>query len=177
MTPRKDSSPFELHNRKEIVFILDDLAKHHTAINLDTQEGIGLVTAVLKVDAAENAVYLDISADAKTNEKIRNSRQITFTTQTGIKVRWQATQMQLVTLADGEAFSMGIPSSLERIHRREYFRMISPFGNKTLICKIPFGARFIEVPVADISVGGIGIDVKGEPPEIFAQSEMLEGCA
>lgn len=177
MTHHHENSPFALHNRKEIVFILEDLAKNHTAINLDTQEGLGLVTSVLEVDSEENSICLDISPDARTNERIRNSRLVTFTTQTGIKVRWQASQMQLVTLSDGDAFSMAIPSSIERIQRREYFRMSSHFGNKTLICKIPFGARFIEVPVADISVGGIGIDVKGEPPEIFAQSEMLEGCA
>ena len=177
MTLHQENSPYALHNRKEVVFILDDLAKHHTAINLDTQEGVGLVTSVLEVGLDQNYVYLDISPDAKTNEKIRNSQHITFTTQTGIKVRWHASQMQLVSLSDGDAFSMAIPPSIERIQRREYFRMTSHFGNKTLICKIPFGASLIEVAIVDISVGGVGISVKGTPPDIFSNGEVLEGCS
>jgi len=177
MTHRNENSPFALHNRKEIVFILEDLAKHHTPINLDTVDGVGLVTSVLLVDSDEGDVYLDISPDEKINQKIMNSRQITFTTQTGIKVRWHATLMQMLSLSDGDAFAMVIPSSIERIQRREYFRINSPMGNKSLICKIPFGAGFIESPIVDISVGGIGISLKGTPAEIFSMGEVLEGCS
>lgn len=177
MTPRKDSSPFELHNRKEIVFILDDLAKHHTAINLDTNEGVGLVTSVLEVGADGNHIYLDISPDERINEKIKNSNQFAFTTQTGIKVRWHATHLQLVSLSDGDAFSMAIPASIERIQRREYFRMNSQMGSRAMICKIPFGSGFIDAVIADISVGGIGISIKGTPHEIFTEGEVLEGCS
>ena len=176
MTLRHENSPFALHNRKEIVFILEDLAKHHTAINLDTVEGIGLVTSVLVVDSDEGEVYLDISPDEIINEKIMRSRQITFSTQTGIKVRWHASLMQMASLSDGEAFAMVIPSSIERIQRREYFRMTS-LGSQALICKIPFGAGCIEVPIVDISVGGIGVSHKGTPHEIFAMGEVLEGCS
>ena len=176
MTLRQENSPFALHNRKEIVFILDDLAKHHTAINLDTLEGVGLVTSVLDVDSNEGEVYLDISPDEKINEEILNGKQVSFATQTGIKVRWHATRMRLVSLSDGDAFAMDIPASIERIQRREYFRMSSLMGSKALKCKIPFGAGFIELPIVDISVGGIGISHRGTPHEIFTMNELLEGC-
>jgi len=176
MTYRQENSPFALHNRKEIVFILDDLAKHHTSLNLDTKEGVGLVTSILEVNSERDYVYMDISLDEKINEQIKNSRQITFTTQTGIKVRWHATELKTVTLRDGEAFSMAVPSSIERIQRREYFRIETHLGGKSIFCKIPVDAGFIEAAIVDMSVGGLGIKIKGKLHDIFAQGEILEGC-
>ncbi len=177
MTARKENSPYALYNRKEIVFILDDLAKHHTAINLDTSDGAGLVTSVLEVGFVDDYVYLDISPDSNINERIVNSKHVNFTTQTGVKVRWYASNLQLVSLADGEAFSMAIPASIERVQRREYFRMSAYLGGKALICKIPLESSIIEATVADISVGGIGILLKGLPHKIFSNGEVLNGCS
>lgn len=176
MTYRQENSPFALHNRKEIIFILDDLAKHHTAINLDTKEGVGLVTSILQVSSEDDYVCLDISRDEKVNSHILNSRQLTFTTQTGIKVRWHATNVSIVSLDDGQAFSMAVPLSIERIQRREYFRIDTHLGNKSLFCKIPIEAGFIEAAIVDMSVGGLGIKIKGTLHEIFTQGEILEGC-
>lgn len=176
MTSHQENSPFALHNRKEIVFVLDELAKHHTAINLDTHEGVGLVTSVLQVNSEEDYVYLDVSPDNNINAQINNSRQIIFTTQTGIKVRWRATQINIVTLSDGEAFAMPVPPFIERIQRREYFRIETQLGGKSLFCKIPVEAGFIEAAIVDMSVGGVGIKIKGTLPDIFNQGEILEGC-
>jgi len=172
-----EDSPFALHNRKEIVFILEDLAKHRVAINLDISEGGGLVTSVLGVSADGNHVYMDISGDERTNEKILSSRHISFTTQTGVKVRWQSGHLHLVTLQDGAAFSMAVPAVIERIQRREYFRLSTPQGNNALICKIPIADEVMEANIVDISVGGIGISVRGAPHEIFSQGALLEGCS
>ena len=177
MTYHQEDSPFALHNRKEIIFILDDLAKQHTALNLDTYEGVGLVTSVLQVSSESDYVYLDISHDEKINTKIRNSRQMTFSTQSGIKIRWYASHVNMVTLQDGQAFSMAVPAFIERIQRREYFRIDAQMGSKTLYCKIPFGAGFIEAALADMSIGGLGIKMKGALPAIFAQDEILDGCS
>ena len=176
MNYRQEDSPFALHNRKEIIFILDDLAKQHTALNLDTYEGVGLVTSVLQVSSESDYVYLDISHDEKINTQIKNSRQITFSTQSGIKIRWYASHVNMVTLQDGQAFSMAVPAFIERIQRREYFRIDAQMCSKTLFCKIPVDAGFMEAAIVDISVGGIGIKIKGSLPEIFTQGEILEGC-
>ncbi len=177
MTRHEEDSPFALHNRLEIVFVLEDLAKHRVAINLDTQEGVGLVTSVLGVSSEGNHVYMDISPDAQINEKITNSRHVSFVTQTGVKVRWHSSHLHLVGLQDGDAFSMLVPAVIERVQRREYFRLNTPQGSKALICKIPVAAGFMETTIVDISVGGIGISIKGELPEMFSQGALLEGCS
>ncbi|ADE11283.1 flagellar brake protein [Sideroxydans lithotrophicus] len=176
MTNHPEESQFALHNRKEIVFILEDLAKHRVAINLDTSEGVGLVTSVLGVSSEGNYVYMDVSPDDRINEKITHSKHVSFVTQAGVKVRWHATHLHLVELQDGNAFSMLVPSVIERIQRREYFRLSTPQGSKALICRIPSGTAVIEAIIADMSLGGIGIVIRGALHEVFTHGALLEGC-
>lgn len=177
MTHHVEDSPFALHNRKEIVFILEDLAKHRVGINLDTAEGVGMVTSVLGVSSEGNHVYMDASSDEQVNEKISNSKYVSFVTQTGVKVRWHSTHLRLVELQDGEAFSMLVPAVIERVQRREYFRLGTPQGSNALICRIPTDTGVLDATVVDISVGGVGISIKGMPPEMFSQGALLEGCS
>ncbi len=182
MAHNVENSQFAVHNRKEIIFILEDMVKHRTAINLDTREGVGLVTAVLELSANGNYVYMDISPDDRINDKITDSKHVTFSTQTGVKVRWHATQLTLVELSDGNAFEMALPEVIERIQRREYFRLSTPQGSKALICKIPvFDAdvkkETLEAAIVDMSVGGVGISIKGEPHAVFSQGAVLQGCS
>lgn len=177
MTHQPENSPFAIHNHLEIVYIFEDLVKNHTAINLDTHDGTGLITAVLEINAAKNHLHMDVSSDPKVNDKIRASKRIIFSTQFGVKVRWYASHLKLVTLSDGGAFSMEIPPVIERIQRREYFRLETPQGSKALICKIPLEQGSIEVTLEDLSVGGIGLTVKGTPHEVFSQGATLEGCS
>lgn len=173
-----EKSDFAIYNRKEIIFILEDLAKHRPALNLDAHNGANLLTAVLKVNAADETVYLDVSGDDRINRKVVESENLTFSTQTGVRVRWKSEYIELVSLPDGAAFSIELPQSIERIQRREYFRLNTPQGSKALICKIPLGEEeFIEIPVADMSVGGIGLTLKGAVPPNFSQGAIMQGCS
>lgn len=178
MTHQHTENPeFAIHNHKEIVFILDDLAKHQVAINLSTHEGTHLVTTVLGVNAEANQLYLDNSGDEKVNQQICDSKYIAFSTQTGVKVRWHATHLRLIPMMDGSnAFVSLIPSVVERIQRREFFRLNIPQGSRAMICKIPVDEGTLEVNIVDMSVGGIGVQLRGEQPEIFSQGAVLEGC-
>lgn len=179
MTHHRIENPeFALHNRKEIVFILEDLAKHRAPINLDTHDGVALVTAVLGVHIESNQVFMDISSDEQINQQITNSKHVSFATQAGVRVRWHSTHLRLLALNDGrDAFAMHVPSVVERIQRREYFRLSTPQGSKAMICKIPTEDRIVEAPLYDISVGGVGIAIRGELDPVFSKGEILEECS
>lgn len=176
MHSEKDS-PFAIYNHKEIVHVLNELAKHRSIINLDAGAGVGLVTTVLYVSGDRQYVCIDVSKDDEINHKIVGSKHVSFATQTDIKVRWHASDLQLVSMADGLAFSMRVPAVIERIQRREYFRLYSPQGSKALICRIPTEAEPLEAMLVDISVGGICITFRGMCSEIFVQGAVLEGCS
>ena len=172
-----DDADFTIHNRKAIVFALEDLVKHRTMINLHTPGGVNLLTSILEVSSEENYIYIDISQDPAINTQIANSKNMTFSTQTGVRVRWRSEEIGFVELPDGDAFAIEIPEVIERIQRREYFRLNVPQGSKALTCKIPDEAAVLEVSVVDMSVGGIGISVKGDPPAILSHGEILKGCS
>lgn len=178
MTHHVEDSDFAIHNRKEIVFILEDLVKRRPAISLDAPNGVALLTAVLEVNSEDDYVYLDVSPDDRINEKVINSKYVTFSTQTGVRVRWRSVNVQRVSLPDGDAFSVEVPEVIERIQRRDYFRLSVPQGSKGLICKIPLSeTAVLEVPVVDMSIGGVGLLIKGDPPALFSQGAILQGCS
>lgn len=178
MTHSIEDSPFAIHSHKEITFLLEGLAKQKTLVTLETQENVVLVTTVLYVSGDEKYVCVDASVDDSVNARLADSKHISFVTQSDIKVRWYSTHLQLVTMPDGKyAFSMHVPSVVERIQRREYFRLDTPQGKNALICKIPTENEIIEVPLCNMGVGGICVTVKGELPAIFVQGEILEGCS
>lgn len=178
MTHSIEDSPFAIHSHKEITFLLEGLAKQKTLVTLETQENVVLVTTVLYVSGDEKYVCVDASVDDSVNAQLADSKHISFVTQSDIKVRWYSTHLQLVTMPDGKyAFSMHVPSVVERIQRREYFRLDTPQGKNALICKIPTENEIIEVPLFNMSAGGIGVTVKGELPAIFVQGDILEGCS
>jgi c-di-GMP-binding flagellar brake protein YcgR len=172
-----ENPEFAIHNHKEIAAILGGLMKSRAVINLDTQGGVSLVTSVLEVSNEDNYVYLDISPDNSINDQIIHSKHVTFSTQTGIKVRWHSTHLHRVILPDGDALSMVLPAVIERIQRREYFRLNTPQGKEAIVCKIPVDEDIFEATVFDMSVGGVGVSIKGVLPDNFSQAGQFAGCS
>lgn len=177
MTLPENESPYAIHNHVEIVHVLNELAKHRVLINLQTREGVSLVTSVLYVSGDRKFVCIDVSPDDRINQQITDSRHVSFETQSEIKVRWHSSHLQLVSAADGLAFSLHVPAVIERIQRREYFRLYTPQGNRALMCRIPTEGGDIEVTLVDMSAGGIGVTYRGTPHEVFVQGAVLEGCS
>lgn len=172
-----ENSEYAIHNRKEIVFILEDMIKNRPALSLDAPNGVTVLTSVLEVNSAQDYVYLDVSPDSRINDKVVESKSVTFSTQSGVRIRWRSSDVELVALPDGDAFQIAVPKAIERIQRREYFRLGTPQGKQALICKIPFEAGFYEAVIVDMSVGGVGLSIKGEPPSIISQGAILAGCS
>ena len=172
-----DDSKYSVHNRKEIVAILDGLKKSHAAIKLSTSHGEEFITSVLEISSEKNHVYLDISADERVNSKVVDSKHVTFATQAGISVKWHSTHVSRVKLPDGVALSILVPAVVQRIQRREYFRLTLPQGNNGLTCKISLPEEVLEVPIKDMSAGGIGIALKEPLHPAFSQGAILERCS
>lgn len=176
MTHSIENSEYAIHNRREIVFVLEDLVKNRSIINLHTPNGLNVLTTILLVDAESGYLYMDVSQDKAINEQVLREGRANFATQLGVRVRWQSEDLEEVEMEDGVAFAMEIPAVIERIQRREYFRLRVSQSNG-LTCKIPDGDGIYPATVVDMSVGGIGISVRGQVPAILSQGAILEGCS
>jgi flagellar brake protein len=151
---------FLVHNQKEIVHILNELAKHHVMLKLTFNQKTCL-TNVISVDTRENVVYLDIGVDEVFNDKLLTSHHITFSKDDGVKIKWISEQLTFANLKDGKAIKINIPTTLMRLQRREFFRLATPIAS-AVPCLIPVEddsnideVRFIELTLIDASLGGV----------------------
>jgi c-di-GMP-binding flagellar brake protein YcgR len=173
MSNHIDDSKYSVRNRNEVIAILECLKKERVAIKLSTSHGEECNTYVLSVSAKQNLVFMDISCDEKINTKVANRNHVTFSTKTGIQVRWHSKNVSLVNLPDGIAFSIRIPEVLQRIQRREHFRF--PI-HKKLVCRKLLPTVKIEAQVKNISAGGVGVVLDKPLNPVCSQGSLLDYC-
>lgn len=176
MPHHADDSKYSIHNRKEIISILESLRKERAAIQLAASNAEEITTSIIEASDQGNYVYLDVTADERLNSRIADSNHITFTTRGGVKVKWHSTHIRLVRLPDGAAFSILVPALVERVQRRESFRVPIPQGKNSLACRIFLLEKMLEAPIRDISATGICFAAKKPLPSVFSEGAVLGRC-
>lgn len=178
MPTRLENSKFALHNQREIASILEKMVRQRTPLTMETASGLSMNTLVLEVLAAEKQVYLDVSGDVRLNEKLAEAENLTFSTPLGVKIRWHSSTLEWLELPEGnQVFAIALPTVLERIQRRDYFRLNTPNGARALFCKIPHPMGQLEAALVDISIGGIQMVIRGELPSIMTQGAIVPECS
>lgn len=121
-----------------------------------------IMTTILDVD--EDGMWVEQASGATTNHQIEESKRIKLvSSHHEVKVQFSAEGASSVSYDDSPAFFIPMPASIYRFQRREYFRLsISPSEQMRCIINIakpetPGTSVATEVPVADISGGGIGL--------------------
>jgi c-di-GMP-binding flagellar brake protein YcgR len=172
-----DQEQYLVHSRLEIVRVLQELSKRPDIITAYFNHGKEYaLTAVLGVLTERDLLVLDYGADEKLNQRLMAADRITCVTKhDNIDVRFTVTGVQRAKFQNQPAFAALLPESVYRLQRREFFRVSTPIVNP-LIVRIPQGnADPIELPMADISVGGVGL----HDCELSFDAEpltRLEGC-
>jgi c-di-GMP-binding flagellar brake protein YcgR len=178
-----DEEQFFVHNHKEIIQILADLAKRHEMLKLSFNDHHdSCLTNVISVDAHNNAVYLDVGIDEAFNSRLTASHHVVFSKDDGIRIRWMSTHITLATLKDGKAIKIAIPQKLMRLQRREYFRLATPIVNP-VPCVIPVSDAanpdlngIIELTLLDVSLGGIGAIAADPLDELLVVGASFDKC-
>jgi c-di-GMP-binding flagellar brake protein YcgR len=161
-----EDAEFRIRSRREIQFILEDIAEKGTRVVLyydGTQEFI--MTTLL--GANEQGAWLDISPHPPENKRILRSNQLTVVSlHQGVKMQFAASSIQEALVDDKDSFFLPLPDYLLRIQRRENFRLDIPIS-APLTCIIPIRpenpealdkpAIMREVPIANISCGGLAL--------------------
>src|SRR5690242_3693798 len=124
-----EDSQFRLHSKREILSILNAIAKEEARAALYYDDGNDFVlTTVLK--ATEQGIWLDVGPIAVTNKRILGSDKIIFiSSHRQVKVQFVASRIEHAVSGSKAAFQLGIPETLLRIQRREYFRLTTPASN------------------------------------------------
>jgi c-di-GMP-binding flagellar brake protein YcgR len=172
---------FIVQNQKQIIQILNDLAKQHEMLKVSFNNDTCL-TSVISVDSNNHVVYLDIGIDESFNNRLLANHHVVFSKDEGIRIKWISVHVSLVTLKDGKAIKISLPQKLMRLQRREFFRLTTPIVNP-VPCVIPItneadpdDERNLELTLIDVSLGGIGVIVTGQLDELFVIGASFDKC-
>lgn len=173
-----DDSQFLLHNKLEIVRTLRGLISHGEMVSSFFNEGRELLlTSVLHVDPDAETVLLDYGSNDVLNQHILQAQKIIFVTSLDkVKVQWVSDAIAKDTWEGRDAFRIALPNQMLRLQRREYFRLTTPVVNP-LKCKIPTRQGLsVEVALADISAGGVGVVIAQPLGVGFEMGAAFPGC-
>jgi c-di-GMP-binding flagellar brake protein YcgR len=154
-----DISNYMIHSRMEIVYILRAIQHKNELVTAYFNQGQDfLLTSIVDVDPDHGTVIFDYGANELLNKRILESDKIILvTTQDKVKVQFVTGHMQEIEYLGRPAFRAHLPDELLKLQRREYYRLATPVINPIKCSITRPGNDKIEVPIADISLGGIAI--------------------
>lgn len=148
---------FKLDSPQSIVSIFQQLERKDSPAYLQTADGTVDESRVLYVDARNNTLLLAYTQNSSLNKKILDEGACFYADHFGAQVQFYVSKVTQVLFQQGYVFSLAIPTELYRIQRRESFRAQVPADNR-VNCTIPLtGDGSIEIPISDISRGGVAL--------------------
>lgn len=158
----KGNDKYAIHSHLEILFILRAIMRKNTLVTLCFDPGDDFVsTSILDLDAERGKMVVDYGANEEINQQALRAAQLIFiASHDQVRVQFVCHGIGKTRFEGRNAFSVGIPESLLRMQRREYYRIATPAVNP-LKCTLPLPAGHTpdtaEVIVQDISCGGVAV--------------------
>ncbi|HEX5804543.1 MAG TPA: flagellar brake protein [Azospira sp.] len=171
-----------LRSRTEIVFVLRAVQQKGSLITVYFNEGRSfLLTSLIEVDAERGTLTFDMGSDEEMNSRAQKADRFVLTTALDkVKVQFGLKRLELVKHDGRPAFRSAIPETVLRLQRREYYRLSTPIANPVR-CRLtvhrPDGATLPqEVPLLDISGGGVGLMVNPDLKEDYRPGTAFRDC-
>jgi len=165
-----------LSERREVLFQLRSLIRQNERISVSFDEGRrSFLTVLIDISEDTGFLYFDIGGSDETNRAYLKAERSQFACVVeGIRIQFSVAQARKTKLGGDEVFAVPLPRSLLRLQRREAFRLQLP-STRPYLCRTCRGtSREMALPLYDISVGGIGIQVADPLP--FETLDRLDNC-
>lgn len=177
-----DYSKFLLYSKSEIVFVLRTLIQKGAMITVYFDQGKSfLLTSLLAVSQDNGELIFDVGSDDDMNRKALLADKLIFITMIDkVKVQFSLNRLSSSQNEGRPAFRGALPETLLRLQRREYFRLSTPIANPVK-CIIPMkrvdgSALLVEVPLLDISGGGVGLMATTDQAGLFSADATFPDC-
>lgn len=174
----KGDDRFLVTDRQEIVRIFRGLAKKKGhLLRAIMREGSELPSMVLGVAPETDGLYVDCTASASDNRRLEGSGRIHFVTMVeGVKIEWISNQAKQTVFEGRSAFELPIPAQVQRVQRRECYRLDTPLNNP-LTCALRLeNAEVLVVTIVDVSIGGIGVSLPDSAEKNLERGAIFPGC-
>lgn len=151
---------FTTHNRREILFYLNQLINDGERVSVIFDGGSETVlTVLLNLNDEANQLIFDWGGSEESNRKLLQSERNFFACAPhGVKNHFVTGAVRETTYEKRRAFVTNLPDHYTRLQRREYFRLVLPMTRRPpCTVALPDG-KAMQLSVVDISIGGIGAE-------------------
>lgn len=178
-------SQYLLHSRSEILSVLRSLLQKGALITIYFDQGRSfLLTSLIDLQADKQGhtrLIFDVGSDDEMNRRALRADKLIFTTSVDkVKVQFRLASVTMTEHGGRPAFAGGAPDSLLRLQRREYYRLSTPIAHPILLtttCKRADGSTVqLQLPLLDISGGGVGLMLTIEHGGALQTGDTLEDC-
>jgi len=175
----EEDDQYRITTAREIGFILRNISESRSRIALYySDEDDFILTTLLGVDAS--GLWLEQGPKAQDVRRISESKKLIFvSSNNNVKIQFSTTQAREETYQGHAALFLTFPHSIQRLQRREYFRLLTPVSNP-LHCVIPVAPVVTaikphEATIMDISGGGVGLTCS-ERDTLLTPGQTYKDC-
>ena len=178
----EDYSKYLLHSKSEILAVLRTLIQKGSMITVYFDHGRSfLLTSVIALGDDNRHFILDVGSDSEMNRRALLADKLVFTTVVDkVKVQFSLDQLSPTRSGERPALLAKVPEQLLRLQRREFFRLSTPVANPLKLCatitRADTSVVQLELPLMDISGGGVGLTVSAEQTELLKRDDTLSDC-
>ena len=153
---------YDVHSRLDIVSTMRALADHHTLVTAYGERPSDfIVSAVLAVYPDDDLMVLDFGADRAPTERVLSAGDVRIVTQLDhIRIQFVTEAVGTVEYEGAPAFLARIPEVMQRLQRREFYRVRIPLSSALRLTVTPDPEHpqlSAALRVLDVSCGGIAL--------------------
>ncbi len=159
---RPDHQAFTIRHRAGIVALVDRMRRERTLATVEFGDGHAIVSSVLEVRRDSGALVFDIARDADQNARLFGADRLGFVTELDhVHVAFDTGAAVLVSLPDGPAACVELPSAVVRLQRRECFRAALPVQPPVRCTVLDEDGNAMPAHAIDLSAEGAALVVEG----------------
>ncbi|MDR0380199.1 MAG: flagellar brake protein [Candidatus Accumulibacter sp.] len=168
-----------LYSRTEILAILRSIIQKGTLITVHFGHARSFILTSMIDMLPGNAEFIfDPGSDETMNARIISADKLIFTTRVDkVHIQFSTKGARQTTYQGRAAFVGAVPDKLLRLQRREFFRLSTPVVNPIRLRMTPGpNERVVDIPVLDISGGGVGLIFPVDLAGLLEKGRIFENC-
>jgi c-di-GMP-binding flagellar brake protein YcgR len=171
------NSPYFLHARAEILAVLRSIIQKSvlTTVHLDAGPSFFL-TSIIDLLPGNAEFLFDVSNSEETDARTLKAHRLIFTARVDkVKIQFDIKALRRTEYQGRPAFAADVPERLLRLQRREFFRLSTPVLNPVRLSVRPEpDGQTLDLPLLDISGGGVGLMLPLDLSGLLSQGQTLE---
>lgn len=173
---------FMMNSATEIGFMLRAMAEQKSMVMVYFNNNKSFfMTTLLGVEPESGHLLLEYSNSTDTNREVLKATELACaSTLDKVKVQFATGGVTQVMYKGRPAFQARMPGKILRLQRRENYRVPIPAVRPIkclMLVKDDFGnLRQIDVPLLDISAGGVGLMLASNQGRLLSKDEVYTGC-